>query len=295
MGEGEDRLQLLHQWLACDEGAGDQLWSGPGGLFDEYRVKGKEWGLQYLGKLWRRGVRIDHEQYLAFKEYEMEVLAADQLADIHDRVKPPEANPVERETKSKEKGKKPKDFPTLDDFHAYISKSLRQGIKDLIKEYLGLDNALVESLDEPLPERGEKTEGEERTLGETIATVEETPEVTVIAEERRRLAADLLRGFQDYLARRRPPVPALRCYFDTMVEAHKVGRDDIPLEAVAEEIIAFLEAPPWEHHPEIKRYFESKGANESTYNSYNRRVRQEWRVFREGRGKALYQRYEETR
>lgn len=294
MGEGEDRLQLLHRWLTCDEAAGYQLWSGPGGLFEEYCMKGKEWGLRYVYKLRRWGVRIDHEQYLAFEEYEMEGLAADQLSDIHDRLKPKEANPEKEKRKSGEKGKKPEDFPTLEDFHAYISVSLRQGIKDVIKDHLGLDTALVSLLDDEEEENG-------WPLLEILSSPEETPEEAVmaeegrrLAEERQRLATALLQEFQNYLAQQK--AEALLKHLALLIEAVKATQDKLSVEAMAEKHEAKKKQKKTrKQHPELRDYCRSKGVNDATYDCYNRRLRHQWRVFCEGRGKALYQQYEETR
>jgi hypothetical protein len=267
MGEGEDRLQLLHQWLTCDDEAGRRLWFDTG-LFVEFRDRAKAYGWRYVSELRRRG------RYIDLTAKEMESCATRHMLTIHDRLKPPD---------SQKQGKKPGDFPTLEQFHGYLSESL-VGIRDEIEKEIGLRPRTV-PLDEPLPGTGEETDQAKR-IEDTIADGAMSQEEIISVRQRRQVAAELLRQFRLTLAAKL----SLQAHFDILCEAHRGGRDDLQLEEVAEEIILFLQICG-EHFPEIREYCKKQGINDTTYHSYNRRLRREWRSFQDGPGRNPWQQY----
>ncbi len=268
MEAGMDGLQLLHHWLACDDEAGRRLWFETG-LFKEFRDRAQAHGWKYVAELRRRG------QYVDLTAERMESCATGLMLKVHDRLKPPD---------SQNRGKKPADFPTPERFYGYLSDSL-VGIRDEIDKEIGLRPRTV-SLDEPLPRTSEEAGAAGRTVGDTLAVVGTPPEEIISLSQRQQVAAELLRQFRPTLATR----PALQTHFDILCEAHRAGRDDLTLEKVAEEIILFLEISG-EHFLEIREYCENRRINEDRYHSYNRRVRHEWRKFREGSGQEQWERY----
>ncbi len=321
MAEGQGiTLELVHQWLSCDETAGNRLWSG---LFEEYLGKGKQWGLAHLK---RKGYRINYKDEQALRDYEMECLAADQLGEIHDRLKPREATSQEEsaleEAKDLKRGKTPKDFPTLEKFHRFIEKSLARGIRTLIREHLGIPPGKRKYVPIDAPGTGgDETEEQGMALGEIIPTGHPSPHDELVAKQRKSCASQIIQKFRDFLETSRQ----LQSYFDALIEACKAGQAQVPLEDVAEEIIDFLEAQAssetpvqggepcegvhegrrsaerhWEQVPkEVLAYFREKGINQrpfnqNTFNSNNRRLREKWRKFRSGPARELWERYKET-
>ena len=73
--------------------------------------------------------------------------------------------------------------------------------------------------------------------------------------------------------------------------AQKEGRD-VPDKIVAEDVIDFLETT-WKHRCHVRRWFLEQGTSENNYYMRNRRLRKEWRIFRDGPGKPDYAAYRE--
>ncbi len=280
MALSEDLLQLLHQWLGCDEKAGRQLWFDSG-LFFEWRRRAIGVGRAHAGDVRRRGMRINLTQE------DMEEEAGNLLLIIHSRLKPHEPG---------KPGKTPGDFSVLAQFYGYLNESLN-GIRDIINKR-AFEQGHIDSIEKLLSTGGEQQD--ERTIGDTIAADTASPEDEVISRDRQRKTALCLRAFRSELEERpaKKRKRALERHFDALVEAFKEGKPEVTLEMVAEEVIEFfwsqaIEETVEQHRP-IRDYLRAKEETDAQYDTYNRRLRHQWRIFREGPGQNVWRQFEET-
>jgi hypothetical protein len=103
------QLSDLHDWLRCDDSAGQRLW-WDSGLFIQLRDEAQRRGWGYVRELRRNGI------WVHLTGEDMEEYATDLIVSIWDRLKSQHG---------------PEDFPKIDDFRKYLEKSLK-GIRDFI-------------------------------------------------------------------------------------------------------------------------------------------------------------------
>jgi hypothetical protein len=278
-----ETLDLLHQWLSCDDDAGRELWFGSVGLWFEYQKKAMKRGWDFVSaKLsW---------VYFAEARDSMVGWADETLLAIWGTLK---GKVEDDKAKVDEPGIEPapagsKQFNSLGKFHAYLNTSLNR-IVSIICEQLGLGEPVVGGLEGTGEERGER-----RSVEQTVSDPGPGPDQTVIENEKRQkrdaLSRQLLEEFKEFLGSR----PSLLNQLEMVIACfERLHPDDPPVARL--EVIKFLEIGH-EHYPEVRDCCVNLGGqNPNAYSANNRRLRAEWLEFKESDGKNLWDEFRETR
>ncbi len=302
-------VELIQQWLGCDEEAGRRLWFQPeilpdAAIFDVCRGKAMKEGWSWVA----RGLQIE--------PCDLESDATGAILAVHDRLKrggqlgeedqqplvPPPGEEQGRRCSPQPDmpaGQEPQParrggagvryaFPSVGEFLAFLNISVRFAMHDILHKRVR-DLRGDPPPDPPRPPEEppyEPIRPAEVGGGEPVS-LRPGPVMELMRAKRREYATRLVRDFGQTLDRK----GVLQEHLDGLVTAFKEGRE-VPDEAVTEEVVEFLENKG-KHHCHITRWFIERGIQEDNYFQRNRRLRKEWRAFRDGPGKADYSAYRE--
>jgi hypothetical protein len=269
MGKGtsgtQSRYQLLQAWLNGNQQAGEQLLYH---LLLDYCTPPNQTCTPQQAVVWNMPEVLRLHRQGKLEEYEVSGLAADQLLDIYDRIN---SNRAEYR------------FAAWDNFEAYLTRSLRQGIRDHLQLHLQPQQGCTLQGNQVARGSGHEADDDGPSIEDIVCIEQLDPETAANLRQRCELARHLLDAFQKHL--RNGAAQALANHLDTLIQAFSAGKNQP--EVVAAQVIAFLESR-WVHWRGLRDYF---GPN---YDQYNRRLRKEWRNFRNHPNNDLYRRYKTT-
>mgnify|MGYP001601068773 CR=1 FL=1 len=304
-------VELIQQWLGCDEEAGRQVWFQPvvlpaATIFDVYKGKAMKEGWGWVAS----GLNIEY--------CDLESEATGAVLKVHDRLKrggevgggPEEIREAGAPRARGGACASDKDstdavgfaavgggrpghryrFSSVGEFLAYLNDSIPGAMSDLLikmqRERRGGPWPVSQRppADPPYePITPPKEAGPVDVSGDPNAYQK------LRAKQRREFASRLVNAFRGCLGRQR----SLPEHLAGLVTAFKEERD-VPDEAVAEEVIDFLD-DKGRHRCHVTRWFLQREISEDNYYQRNRRLRKEWRAFRDGQGKPDYAAYQDLR
>ncbi|MEM2001021.1 MAG: hypothetical protein QXT77_00045 [Candidatus Methanomethylicaceae archaeon] len=269
MAEGQGiTIELVNQWLSCDDDAGRQLWLEA--INSEYREKIAEIGWDYVMSM---GGVIRHNMTEREMQSHINWLLIYKL--------PNKLKPSDPKGGGKKRGKKPGDFKSVEEFRAYLDKAIHE-IKSLIfkDNIFRVGKKPVESIEPFLSGQEGNLGTGVRRIKQALISPQPSPEAQVIADEdekRRKNQLQAIGGMEGLLKKLREELsPALRKHFDTIVE--KWRSECNSGEDLMDRLINFLCAHPHQRFPDLQEHFvNTLEVPQDTYNSYNRRIRARWK------------------
>lgn len=253
-------MALIEQWLGCDPEAGRRVWFEPeilpnASIFDVYKKKAMREGWHYRRWEWN------------FDPRDIEGMATAAILRVHDRLK-------EREQQERAGANRaPYKFSLVRDFLKFLNLSVIGSMRDEIDKEIRERKGLI---DVTPGLGGDEKPQEFASPGQT-----QDPPAELLVSEKVSISPRLLENFQASLRGKRG------LHLEGIIDAYKEGRE-ISNEVVAYRIIEFLD-DKGAHYPHITRFFEQKGIKQNTWDVIKRRLRHDWRKFREGHGKQDYE------
>lgn len=248
----EKILEWLHQWIGCDEQAGQRFW-GHTGFYLQYKERAMIIGRKYL-----RSYPHGSDIWRFFNAGEMEDCALEVLQNVILRLK-----------KKIKKGGDLYSFPDVPSFHGFLNQSLK-GMADCIRKKIQERFQIISFNKQLSQQKGEKDEGGPITLADRLHDSELSPEEQRIRAEMLERVATLLNRFREGLTN------SIRHHFDFCRETQGSGENQVSVDEVWG-LLIFVQAPKGTHFPEIQSTLvQTRGYTQSKFNTYNRRLKNEW-------------------